>query len=251
MSKRPEWADDYDMQIVNATLYVAPKKTKRGRDMSGDPAVLFYTSDFIAKTTLMSHEEVGIYIRLLCHQHMSGHMTKEYMERVAGGEIPELVMGCFRRDRNALFFNPRMDGEIAKRKSYVSSRRSNRTKSKNLTKKTHVNHMSNICRTYVEHMGNGNGNGNMCIKKGEYEGEKRMNSDKAEAVEKLKARYQYLKKTRGWTPSKILEIIRGEWPSYNYSSMPDFEARAPVGVIFALIKLLGRYTIGRKHTDAL
>lgn len=39
--------------------------------MSKDPALLFYTSDFLTGTVLLSHEQVGIYIRLICilHQH--------------------------------------------------------------------------------------------------------------------------------------------------------------------------------------
>lgn len=37
-----------------------------------DPAVLFYTSDFLTGTMFMTNEQVGIYIRLLCSQHQHG-----------------------------------------------------------------------------------------------------------------------------------------------------------------------------------
>lgn len=40
--------------------------------MAKDPAILFYTSDFLTGTMLMSHEQVGIYIRLLCVMHQHG-----------------------------------------------------------------------------------------------------------------------------------------------------------------------------------
>jgi hypothetical protein len=37
-----------------------------------DPALLFYTSDFLTGTMLMTHEQVGIYIRMICLMHQSG-----------------------------------------------------------------------------------------------------------------------------------------------------------------------------------
>jgi len=40
--------------------------------MAKDPAFLFYTSDFLTGTMFLSHEQTGIYIRLLCSQHQHG-----------------------------------------------------------------------------------------------------------------------------------------------------------------------------------
>ena len=40
--------------------------------MAKDPAFLFYPSDFLTGTMFMSHEQIGIYIRLLCSQHQHG-----------------------------------------------------------------------------------------------------------------------------------------------------------------------------------
>lgn len=58
--------------------------------MSKDPALLFYTSDFLTGTTLMTHEQVGIYIRLLCviHQH--------------GGELDESSFEAFINNSNII-----------------------------------------------------------------------------------------------------------------------------------------------------
>lgn len=40
--------------------------------MAKDPAFLFYSSDFLTGTMFLTHEQVGIYIRLLCSQHQHG-----------------------------------------------------------------------------------------------------------------------------------------------------------------------------------
>ena len=47
--------------------------------MAKDPAVLFYTSDFLTGTLTMSDEQVGKYIRLLCLQHQKGKLSKKDM----------------------------------------------------------------------------------------------------------------------------------------------------------------------------
>ena len=44
-----------------------------------DPAFLFYSGDFLSGTMLMSDEEVGQYIRLLCLQHQKGHLREKDM----------------------------------------------------------------------------------------------------------------------------------------------------------------------------
>jgi hypothetical protein len=43
--------------------------------MAKDPAVLFYTQDFLVGTLTMTNEQVGKYIRLLCLQHQKGKLT--------------------------------------------------------------------------------------------------------------------------------------------------------------------------------
>ena len=47
--------------------------------MGTDPAILFYTSDFLTGTLTMSDKNVGKYIRLLCLQHQKGRLTEQDM----------------------------------------------------------------------------------------------------------------------------------------------------------------------------
>jgi hypothetical protein len=50
--------------------------------MSKDPAVLFYSSDFLTGTLLMNYEERGQYITLLCLQHQKGHLTEKELKQI-------------------------------------------------------------------------------------------------------------------------------------------------------------------------
>ena len=43
--------------------------------MSKDPAILFYTGDFITGTLTMTDDQRGKYILLLCLQHQKGRLT--------------------------------------------------------------------------------------------------------------------------------------------------------------------------------
>ncbi|TRZ80528.1 DUF1376 domain-containing protein [bacterium] len=47
-----------------------------------DPAVLFYTQDFITGTILMTDEQRGKYIMLLCLQHQNGKLTERDMLKI-------------------------------------------------------------------------------------------------------------------------------------------------------------------------
>lgn len=47
-----------------------------------DPAFLFYSSDFLSGTLLMSDEEIGQYIKLLCLQHQKGHLKEKDMMNI-------------------------------------------------------------------------------------------------------------------------------------------------------------------------
>ena len=125
--------------------------------MGKDPAVLFYPNDFIASTALWSDEEVGIYIRLLCYQHISGSIRGNDFDR---------IREKFKTDEQGNRFNERMREESEKRKTYSESRRKNisaRYQKKDSSEKT-TEDMKNICATYVdtyeEHMGNRNRNRN-------------------------------------------------------------------------------------------
>ena len=111
------------------------------------PAINFYTSDFLTGTTFMNNEQVGAYIRLLAYQHQFGHLQKEQVFSITKDEV---VLSKFKVDKKGLFFNKRMDEEIAKRKKYSESRARNRSNSNKNKEKD----MKNICISYEKHMEN-------------------------------------------------------------------------------------------------
>jgi uncharacterized protein YdaU (DUF1376 family) len=120
--------------------------------MSKDPAFLFYTSDFLTGTSFLTNEQIGKYIRLLCHQHQNGHLKEKDMLKICL-TYDEDVFEKFEKDLNGLFFNLRLDEEIHKRKAYSESRRNNRKK-----KEVKEEDMLIISNTYVNHMENENEN---------------------------------------------------------------------------------------------
>lgn len=126
--------------------------------MAKDPAVLFYTSDFISGTSFFTDEQCGQYIRLLCHQHQLGHIPEQHMLNICK-TYDNPVWSKFIKDAQGLWYQERMDIEKQKRIKYCESRRNNKMKeydsehmSKHMTK-----HMST-------HMENENGNRNVVIK---------------------------------------------------------------------------------------
>lgn len=90
-----------------------------------DPAFLFYSSDFLSGTMLMSNEEVGIYIKLLCLQHQQGHLKEEDMLNM-GASLK--IFSKFKKDEEGNYYNERLEYEANKRKAYSESRRNNRNK---------------------------------------------------------------------------------------------------------------------------
>ena len=109
--------------------------------MSKDPAVLFYTSDFLTGTTLMSNEQVGKYIRLLCIQHQKGVLSEKDMLKICDS-YDEDIFDKFEKTEEG-YFNKRMRDEFEKRKKYSESRANNRKKKED---------MKNISNSYEEHM---------------------------------------------------------------------------------------------------
>ena len=95
--------------------------------MAKDPALLFYTSDFLSTTQGLSLEEIGMLIKLLCIQHQNGHLSKKAV-KLAVGEATEDVLSFFKLDENGLYYNERLDTEISKRKKFTESRRKNAQK---------------------------------------------------------------------------------------------------------------------------
>lgn len=132
--------------------------------MAQDPAFLFYYQDFLVGTDDMDNDEVGAYIRCLCHQAAKGCISEKHMMKIClRQDVYETVSRKFVRGEDGNYCNDRLASEISKRKAFAESRRNNRMK------KTHVEHMSNTSETYVAHMENENENENEnkdVIKKG-------------------------------------------------------------------------------------
>jgi uncharacterized protein YdaU (DUF1376 family) len=90
--------------------------------MSKDPAILFYTGDFLTGCADLNLEERGQYITLLCLQHQKGHLS-EKMIKLAVGETSSDVMRKFKTDDDGNFYNERMDIEINKRVKHSEKQR--------------------------------------------------------------------------------------------------------------------------------
>lgn len=123
--------------------------------MSKDPAFLFYSSDFLTGTLLMSMEQKGKFITLLCIQHQKGHLSEKDMLHICGS-YDEDVFTKFQKDEQGKFYNIRLEEEVDKRKAYSESRRNNRKKKED---------MNNTSSSYVEHMENENEIEDIDIKK--------------------------------------------------------------------------------------
>ena len=92
--------------------------------MAKDPAILFYTSDFLTGTFTMTDEQVGRYIKLLCLQHQKGILTQKDLDFVCRGEDVE-VFAKFTKDEHGNFFNKTLRENAERRKAYSESRRNN------------------------------------------------------------------------------------------------------------------------------
>lgn len=125
-----------------------------------DPAFLFYSSDFLSGTMLMTDEEVGQYIKLLCLQHQKGHLKEKDMLNICKS-YNEDIFSKFKKDEEGNYYNERLEYEANKRKAYSESRRNNRKKKDE--KETYEKDMKKICNSYEEHMENENININKNI----------------------------------------------------------------------------------------
>ena len=114
--------------------------------MAKDPAVLFYTSDFLVGTITMTMEQRGKYITLLCLQHQKQKLTLKDLQMYLTDEDIE-VAEKFPLQSDGFYYNLRMFEEALKRKNYTESRRNNRKKKDDvdisLLKQSYVNRMEN------------------------------------------------------------------------------------------------------------
>lgn len=118
--------------------------------MAKDPAVLFYTSDFLSGTFTMTDEQVGKYIRLLCLQHQKGKLTEKDMLSICKAYDEDVYLKFV--NENGFFYNERMFLESERRKKYSDSRRKNAQHSENQSKnkKAYAKHMETVTETITE-----------------------------------------------------------------------------------------------------
>ena len=79
--------------------------------------MLLYTSDFLSATYLLSMEERGQFITLICLQQQHGHLELEAME-TAVGYLSNNLMRLLSVDEDGRYYNERADFEIQRRKKY-------------------------------------------------------------------------------------------------------------------------------------
>jgi len=76
------------------------------------PAVPFYTSDFLVGTLLMSNEQRGAYITLLCLQHQTGRLSRGDIEKIT---TDSAVLEKFVVDGDGRYYNKRMEREATEK----------------------------------------------------------------------------------------------------------------------------------------
>jgi len=81
--------------------------------MAKDPAFLFYPSDFLTGSMFMTHEQVGIYVRLLCSQHQHGGVIDKISFNSLVGNN-EIIRSKF-TEIDLGFYNERLANEMEKR----------------------------------------------------------------------------------------------------------------------------------------
>jgi hypothetical protein len=119
--------------------------------MSKDPAVLFYTSDFLSGTFTMTNEQVGKYIRLLCLQHQKGKLTEKDMLSICSAYDVD-IWDKFKIE-DGIFLNERMYNETIRRQKFSESRRNNAKSTKNdSTSKAYAQHMETETETITENI---------------------------------------------------------------------------------------------------
>jgi hypothetical protein len=114
--------------------------------MAKDPAVLFYTSDFLSGTFTMDNEQVGKYIRLLCLQHQKGKLSEKDMLSICKAYDSE-IWDKFKVE-DGLYYNDRMLNETIRRQKFSESRRNNaKSPKKESTSEAYAKHMETETET--------------------------------------------------------------------------------------------------------
>jgi uncharacterized protein YdaU (DUF1376 family) len=96
--------------------------------MGKDPAILFYTSDFLNGVAELTMEERGQYITLLCHQHQHGRINTKRVGLFLGYDWDSLgfeLKSKFIIDDDGYAYNERMLKESEKRANFIEKQRIN------------------------------------------------------------------------------------------------------------------------------
>lgn len=111
--------------------------------MGKDPAFLFYYQDFLVGSDHMSLEQVGGYIKCLCHQAARYTIKESHMRNLVGSQSNfDIIREKFQKDTNNELFNERLRFEMIKRQKFTESRLSNLHKAYHMDKHTD-SHMEN------------------------------------------------------------------------------------------------------------
>ena len=159
--------------------------------MAKDPAILFYTSDFITQTRFFDMRQTGEFIVLLCRQHQEGHLTMKQLQEVTSDDK---VLNQFVLAEDGKYHNLWFHELILKRKAYSDSRRANIQKRYQKStyegkSSTYVGSMKKLCKPYVVHMENENENENRNENKKKKYGSYKNVKLTDEQVKKLQERY--------------------------------------------------------------
>ena len=194
--------------------------------MAKEPAVLFYTDDFLSGTFTMTNEQVGMYIRLLCLQHQKGRLREKDMLSICSTHDEE-VFCKFEKDEAGMYYNKRMEHEAEKRRKFADSRRKNALggdKDVKEDKKKPVKN-KNTSEAYAQHMGNGNGIVNVIENEDGYEILQWPSfSDFWEAYDKKRGDKDKLAKKWDKLPQAEKEAIMDYIPRY-LKAVPDKQYR--------------------------
>jgi len=188
--------------------------------MGKDPAVLFYTSDFISGTLTMTYEQKGKYIILLCLQHQNGTLTEKDMLNICGTYDKD-IFDKFINDGDD-YYNQRMKDESDRRKAYSESRSKNRL---NISK-TYDKHMETETETEDENINTIKNNDNIFLDLFNEETGRKFRILDSKTKRQLKARYK-----EGFTDDDFKKAIKNcmedeyhkEHPNY---LTPEFITRA-------------------------
>lgn len=85
--------------------------------MSKDPAVLFYPQDFLVGVEFFTNEEVGAYIRVLCHQADKWSLTEKQIKAISGNSF-DTIIEKFIQDEDGSYYNKKMREVQIKRIQY-------------------------------------------------------------------------------------------------------------------------------------